>query len=109
MGTLESLAVVSTESMQHHSLAEVIHGLSTLFDRLPHDQQCRAADVMLRSLAGLGDHVLTLELELALGEASDVLRVEGFPEEALAIEEATALLRQTRGKLNSRSTRVPTG
>ena len=108
MGTLESLAVVSTESMQHQSMAEVIHGLSSLFNRLPDEQQSRAADVMLRSLAGLGDHVLTLELELALGKACDVLRAGGFAGEALAIEEAAALLGQARGKLNSRSTRVPT-
>lgn len=108
MGALESIAVVSTESMQHQSYTEVLTALSTLFDRLPADQQDRAADVMLRSVAGLGDHVLTVELEWALTAARDVLRRKGFPTEADAIAEATRQLGQARGKLNSRSTRVST-
>lgn len=56
---LELLAVVSTESMQVNAFAEVMRTIVALFDRLPPEQQARSEDLVLRSLSGLADHVLT--------------------------------------------------
>ena len=44
MDAFETLAVVSSESMQHQSFAEVIHTLTVMFVRLPPEQQRRASD-----------------------------------------------------------------
>ncbi len=56
MNTMESLAVVSTESMQHQIYAEVIHAITLLLPKLAPDQQQRAERLIARILSGIGDH-----------------------------------------------------
>ena len=63
MRAFESLAVVASESMQHQSAAEIYRTFANLFHRLPPRLQRQADDLLLRSLSGLGDHILTSELE----------------------------------------------
>jgi uncharacterized membrane protein len=107
MGTIESLAVVTTESMQHQVYAGILRGLATLLDRLPPPLARRAEEVVLRSLAGLGDHILSAELDHALREIADALEQAGLGEGAAAVRIARTELATSIGRLNSRSTRVP--
>ena len=107
MAAFESLAVVASEAMQHQTLAEIVRTFAITFDRLPGEQQQRAEDVILRSLSGLGDHVLTADLDEALTTLVRTLEGARRFETAAAVRTARAELATTIGKLNSRSTRVP--
>jgi hypothetical protein len=76
-------------------------------DRLPPDLAQRSEELVLRSLAGLGDQVLSAELEDALAEVADALAGAGLVVGATAVRAARAELASSVGKLNSRATRVP--
>ncbi|MGH7458527.1 MAG: DUF2254 family protein [Longimicrobiaceae bacterium] len=104
LGTFESLAVVASESMQHQSLAELLHTVARTFERLPPEYQPRAEELVLRTLPALGDHVLTARLESALDALAEALA--SAPETAAAVRAARDGLRLTVGELNSRATRV---
>lgn len=106
MGGFENLLVVSSESMQHQVFVGVLNTLTSKMDRLSADQQKRVEDVFLLSLSVMGDHVLTRTLDKALLTASQKLRTLGFASTAQAVEEAHQHLKESVGKLNSRSTRV---
>lgn len=107
MGTIESLTVVASESMQHHVYAAILRGLAMTFDRLPPPLARRTEEIVLRSLAGLGDQVLTVELENALTAVADALEDAGLTEGAASVRAARAELATSIGRLNSRATRVP--
>jgi uncharacterized membrane protein len=107
MDALESLAVVSTESMQHQCFAEVARALATLFDRLSPDVQRRAEDLIRRTMTGLGDHILTADLDAALGDLHAALVTAGRFETAAMLQTAQAEFGRTIGAFNSRSTRAP--
>lgn len=102
----ESLAVVASESMQHQSLAEILRTLAVTFRRLPAPLQDRVEDLLLRSLSGLGDHVLTSDLDEALSAMITVLTETGRCGCADAIQDAQQQLGLSIGRLNSRSTRA---
>jgi hypothetical protein len=101
--------VVASESMQHQVYAEILWGLAATLDRLPPPLARRAEEIVLRSLAGMGDHVLTAELERALGAITAALLRNGLPDGATAVEAARQALGASIGTLNSRATRVPNG
>lgn len=105
MDTFESLAVVSSESMQHQNFTEVVHTFAMMFDRLPPEQQQRTESLILRILSALGDHVLTAELDTALSALIDTLRSSARFDTADAIQRAQDKFRLSVGKFNSRSTR----
>ncbi len=107
MDALETLAAVSTESMQHQNYAEVLRTFSTLFERLSPELQERAEDLVLRILSGLGDHILTADLDRQLTNLVEALRTSGRFETASAVHAAQEGLRNSVGQLNSRATRVP--
>ena len=107
LGTFESLAVVSSESMQHQICIEVLRTFTVMWDRLSTDRQDRAADLLLRILSALGDFVLTAELDSELSQTAAKLRTSGRVQVAEAISEAQVALSASIGKLNSRSTRTP--
>lgn len=102
----ESLAVVASESMQHQVFAEILLAFAALYDRLPPHLRDAVADRILRSLTGLGDFVLTSELERSLAATEAVLTRAGRPSVALAVATARQELAKSRGRLASRSTRV---
>lgn len=106
LAAFESLAVAATESMQHQSYAEVLRTFTLLFDKLRPDLQVRVEDLILRSLSGLGDHVLTAELEKVLTELIACLEHAGRANTAVAVVAARDRLSGTVGKLGSRSTRA---
>jgi uncharacterized membrane protein len=106
MDTIETLAVVSSESMQHQIFAEVACTLAAMLHRLPLDQQRRSEDVVLRILPALGDLVLTRGLDEALSSLAQALEESGYAESASAVRTAHEQLRRSVGKLNSRATRV---
>jgi uncharacterized membrane protein len=108
MNALESLAVVSTESMQHQNFAEVVRAIAVMFDRLPVHERQRAEDLIRRILSGLADHVLTGELDDSLTALSATLRSCQRSETAAAVTAAQRQLGQSVGKLNSRSSRSQT-
>ncbi|MDQ3411536.1 MAG: DUF2254 domain-containing protein, partial [Chloroflexota bacterium] len=107
LAALESLAVVASQSMQHQVYAEIARTVALTFDRLPPEQRRRAEELVLRGLAGLGDHILTMELDDALTTLARVLEQARCADTAAAVREARAGLATSIGKLNSRSTRVP--
>jgi len=109
MRAFESLVVVASESMQHQCAAEIYRTFAKLFHRLPPSLQRQANDLLLRSLSGLGDHILTSDLEGALSVLVDALTAAAHPECAEAIAAAQRQLALSIGRLNSRSTRTEAG
>ena len=105
----ESLAVVASESMQHQSAAEIYRTFASLFDRLPPALQRQAEDLLMRSLSGLGDHILTSDLEASLSAVIGALTAAGRTQSADAIGAAQRQLELSIGRLNSRSTRTAAG
>lgn len=107
MDAFESLAVVSSESMQHQIFTEVIHTFAVMFDRLPPEQQRRTERIVLCIISALGDHVLTAELDAALSALVCTLRASARFDTADAVQVAKDQLGFSIGKLNSRATRSP--
>jgi uncharacterized membrane protein len=107
LDAFESLAVCSTESMQHQCFAEIARTFAVMFDRLPAAQRPRAEDLIQRIISGLGDHVLTAELDAALAALVGALERAGSAGSAAAVTVARARLQTSVGTLNSRATRVP--
>jgi hypothetical protein len=91
--------------MQHQNYIEVLTAFTRLFARLPESQQSCAADIILRILPALGDHVLTTNLDAALTSLISALEASERKETAQAVREAQEKLARSIGKLNSRSTR----
>jgi hypothetical protein len=104
----ESLAVAASESMQHQTYAAILTALAVMFPRLQPGERQRAEDVVLRSLSGLGDHILTRDLDEALADMAGALDLAHAGRTAQAIRVARSGLAESIGRLNSRSTRVPT-
>lgn len=102
----ETLAVVASESMQHQSIAEIYLTLASQFHRMPWHLKLKTERLLLRSLSGLGDHILTSELAAALSAVTAALEAADFRESAHAIAVAENQLGLNVGRLNSRSTRV---
>ena len=109
LGTIESLTIVASESMQHHVYADILRGLATTMDRLPPPLAKRTEELVLRSLAGLGDQMLSAELEAALDQIATALDEAERGEGAAAVRAARGELAMSVGRLNSRATRVPRG
>ncbi len=106
LDALSSMAVVSTESMQHQNFTEVMQVFAIMFERLPAEQQGRAEDHVLRLLSTLGDEPLSAELDRALGRLIGALTLAGHLDCARAVQVARDQLAGTVGQLNSRSTRA---
>lgn len=106
-GALESLSVVASESMQHQILAELYRTLEVTFPRMPMISQQATVNLVLRSLAGMSDHVLTTQLDTAVLGLADALRQGGRADAAAQVRAARDALAESIGHLNSRSTRVP--
>ncbi|MEJ7639391.1 MAG: DUF2254 family protein [Singulisphaera sp.] len=109
MDAFESLAIVSSESMQHLTMAEILRTFVALFDRLPPALRRRTEDLVLRVVSSLGDHVLGAELDSALSALVRTLDGAGRSDTAAAVELARQELATSIGRLNSRSTRVRRG
>jgi hypothetical protein len=105
MNAFESLAVVSSESMQHQSFAEIISTFGVMFDRLSPDQQRRAEDLILRIISALGEFVLTADLDSALSTLVRALKQSARIHTAAAVQDAQDRLKLSVGKLHSRATR----
>jgi uncharacterized membrane protein len=106
-GTLESLSVVASESMQHQTLAEIYRTLAVTFPRMPEPARQATVNLVLRSLAGMGDQMLTTQLDAAVLDLVDALRRGGRATAASQVRAARDALAESIGHLNSRSTRVP--
>jgi uncharacterized membrane protein len=106
VSALESLMVVASESMQHQVYAEILQGFAVALERLPVPLARRAAEAVQRSLPGLGDHVLTVELERALSAVAEAMDRSGLVAEATAVRAARDDLAATVGRLSSRGARV---
>lgn len=108
MDAFESLAVSASESMQHQTYGEILRALALMLERLPPPLQRRAQDIVLCSLSGLGEHILTAGLRDALEDVTTALRCNGFAEAADAVQQALTRLARSHGRLASRSTRAGT-
>lgn len=109
MRAFESLLVVASESMQHQNASEIYRMFANLFERLPIPLKRHSEDLVLRSLSGLGDHILTSDLAASLTELSAAMANAGGGKSADAVRNALRQLERTTGHLNSRSTRVNAG
>lgn len=107
LGAFESLAVAASESMQHQTYAAVLDTFALTFSRLPLAMQDDAEDAIRGTLAGMGDHVLTNQLDDALSGLIETLESEERYSTAAAVRSARNTLAESNGTLNSRSTRVP--
>lgn len=94
----ENMAVVAPESRQAQTAAEVFRALATLADRLPPDWRPRVGDFARRAVASLSDHVLTAELDAALGEFAAALEALESPA-AGCVREARSGLAAGLGEL----------
>jgi uncharacterized membrane protein len=106
LSAFESLAVISSESMQHPIFAEVLRTFADLFDRLPPTAQQHAEQIILRLLSALGDQVMTTQLDQNLSTLVDTLQATGRAETAWAVQRAQRALQATVGTLHSRTTRA---
>ncbi len=104
---LESLALVSSESMQARTMTEILRTIQLTFPRMPGPVQDRFEDLLRRIVSCLGDHMLTAELESSLNRLIQMLETEGRNETAAILRQARETLGQSIGRLNNRSTRVP--
>jgi len=108
LDTFETLAIVSSESMQHQNFIEVLRTFSAVYERLGEEQQKRVEDIVLRILSAMGDFVLTAPLEAELKILVATFSSSPHPDmnTIKAIEDAHKKFSLSTGKLNSRSTRV---
>jgi len=106
MSTFESIAISASESTQHQTHAEILRTFAVMFSRLPHEQQRRAEELILRTLPGLGDHMLSAELNDAATGMIDALDQAGRGDTAAALRQAQTSLALSVGKRGSRSTRA---
>jgi uncharacterized membrane protein len=106
LDAFELLAVVASEAMQPQTIAAIARTLAITFDRLPGEEQARVVELALTTLSALGEHVLTAELDGALILLAETLARNGYAA-AEAIRAARDELATSIGRLNSRSTRVP--
>lgn len=102
---LESLMIVSSESMQHQSAAEVLNAFTGLFPRMPRHLRDRVEDSVLRCLSSLGDHVPARDLTESLRQVSDALRSAGRNQGAERVDEALRAFTSNIGTFASRGTR----
>lgn len=84
----ESLLVVASESMQYQTTAEVYRALAAVLPRCPILMQAKVEALVLRSLAALGDHMPTQDLDAALSEVADALGDAGRAGSAEAVRVA---------------------
>ncbi|MEO8727618.1 MAG: DUF2254 family protein [Acidobacteriaceae bacterium] len=106
LDAFESLAVISSESMQYQVFAEVLRTFAIMYPRLPGQHRPRVEDLLLRILPALGDHVLTRDLDSALDALLRTMTSCSRLKTAALVEKAHRQLQQSVGKLGSRSTRV---
>ena len=106
METFESLAIISSESMQHQVFIEILFTFITSFNRISEENKKRTEDIILRMLSAMGDFVLTAALERKLEELIKMLISEGRNETAAAVQKAKDRLKESVGIINSRSTRI---
>lgn len=106
MDALESLAVVSSESLQHQNYIEVLRTIAVLYGRMPVEMRMRANDMLSRIVSALGDHVLTGQLDATISVLVDTLREAGERQTAYMLEKARTDLGETLGKLKSRDSRA---
>lgn len=106
IAAFESMAVVSSESMQHQSCAEVLLSFATLLRRMPNELQPRLDDAIRRILTALGDHVLTAKLDEALATLCDALREVGRPDTEILVRRARDEMAALIGTFAGRASRV---
>ncbi|MEZ4617575.1 MAG: hypothetical protein R2867_18960 [Caldilineaceae bacterium] len=109
LNALESLAVISSESLQFQIFAAVVQTLAQRFGQLPATAQQHAEMTIRRLLSALGDHVLTTELDQALATLIAALYAADCTETAAAVQQAQADLQRSLGTLHSRATRAGWG
>lgn len=88
MDGFETLGVVSADSMQSQTLAELLEMLATLLSRLSASQRTRVADMTLRLIPVLGEHVLTAPLDAAVVMLRRALAETGCATTAAALSVA---------------------
>jgi uncharacterized membrane protein len=105
----ESLATVSTESMQHQPFGEILKSIARLYAELPTALQDRTDRLLERAVSGMGDHILTQDVDSSLHDLIQALEDAARYETAGMVTEARNGLAGSLGRLANRSTRVEHG
>lgn len=105
MDMMESLATVSTESMQHQNFSEILDILSESYPHQPEALRHRSVDMIWRMLSAMGDHVLTGTLELSLLQLEETLALYGNKKESVRLALAHQAFGASLGELHSRASR----
>lgn len=101
----QSMVVAASESLQHQCAAEIYLAFAQQYPILSPEPRAEMADITLRSLAALGDHVPTTELDAALQKLAEVMKDLGQVRTAAAISAAHRQLSKSIGQLHSRASR----
>lgn len=91
LNTLESLALISSESKQHQGLSAILLSLALLLPHFSRDLQERSTELLVRILPTLDKHGLTRELDIALARLAAAL-------EKAACDQAAQMVRNARQK-----------
>ena len=103
--TIGSIAVGASEGMQHQTATAVYRSFASIYPHLGPEDRKHAEETIIRTLTGLADHILTLNLDEALTELAVVLQLEGAGDVAGRVEAARDQLREGVGKLSARGVR----
>ncbi|MDP3267906.1 MAG: DUF2254 family protein [Legionella sp.] len=106
LDAFENLGVVSSESMQHQSFYRILNSLGLAYHRQGAQEKQRIESVILTLLSVLGEHALTHRLDQSLTDLAKLMESEDRIYVADAIKTAHHKLKESVGKINSRSTRV---
>lgn len=103
---LESLAIVSSESLQHQVFSEVLANISLAYPFVSNDIKTKFNDVIIRILSAMGEHVLSEDLDKSLTNLTETLFSDGNQRTALILRDAHQKLSESVGHLGNRGTRV---
>jgi len=106
-GVLESIAIASSESMQHQTFAEVLDNISLVYPYVSSDIQSKFNDVIKRILSAMGDHVLSNDLDKSLTRLIETLSSsKGNQATAKTVRIAQEKFSRSVGQLANRGSRI---
>jgi uncharacterized membrane protein len=88
LDTLESLIVITQETLQHQTVSTIFNGLAQTLPHLTPELQKRTEELVVRMMPTLQRHSLTRDLDMAVMRLRDALQECGAEEVARAVQQA---------------------